>query len=194
MLIALDPLQENPSQEMLVCTVGELRVWPGASNVIAGSTQLSIDIRAKYDDLRLHTVEEVIASIEMVCAQRGVSCQIKRTHDAGAVLSDNGMIQRARAAIRAARPVVRRMLGGSEGGEEGENMIPVIVSGAGHDGLAMAEVTKVGTTGRGAGSSSTTVQCSAFVVFHVVSSKRPSGFMHPHIAYWDACILRSICL
>lgn len=40
-------LQEDTGGEMLVCTVGELRVWPGAGNVIPGSVQLSVDIRAK---------------------------------------------------------------------------------------------------------------------------------------------------
>jgi len=34
-------------EDMLVCTVGELHVWPGASNVIPGAVQLSVDIRAK---------------------------------------------------------------------------------------------------------------------------------------------------
>ena len=29
----------------LVCTVGAISVWPGASNVIAGSTNFSVDIR-----------------------------------------------------------------------------------------------------------------------------------------------------
>ncbi len=29
----------------LVCTVGAVSVWPGASNVIAGSTNFSVDIR-----------------------------------------------------------------------------------------------------------------------------------------------------
>ena len=29
----------------LVCTVGSISVWPGASNVIAGSSNFSVDIR-----------------------------------------------------------------------------------------------------------------------------------------------------
>jgi len=39
------PPSQSTDADMLVCTVGEVRVWPGASNVIPGSTQLSIDIR-----------------------------------------------------------------------------------------------------------------------------------------------------
>lgn len=46
--LAPDPMCLQASDdEMLVCTVGELRVWPGASNVIPGSVQFSVDIRAK---------------------------------------------------------------------------------------------------------------------------------------------------
>jgi len=40
----------------LVCTVGTLSVWPGASNVIAGSTNFSVDIRQVNACLRKHMV------------------------------------------------------------------------------------------------------------------------------------------
>ena len=78
---------------MLVCTVGEVRVWPGASNVIAGNTQLSIDIRSKDDALRSEVVSNVTASIEALCAARHATCSIKRTHDAQAVPCDPDVIQ-----------------------------------------------------------------------------------------------------
>ena len=79
--------------DMLVCTVGEVRVWPGASNVIPGNTQLSIDIRSKDDVLRSLVVANVTSSIEAACAARGVSCSLKRVHDAEAVLCDDGIIK-----------------------------------------------------------------------------------------------------
>ena len=78
---------------MLVCTVGEVRVWPGASNVIAGNTQLSIDIRSKDDALRSEVVSNVTASIEALCAARHATCSIRRTHDAQAVPCDPDIIQ-----------------------------------------------------------------------------------------------------
>jgi len=40
----------------LVCTVGAISVWPGASNVIAGSTNFSVDIRQVNACLRKHMV------------------------------------------------------------------------------------------------------------------------------------------
>lgn len=36
----------------LVCTVGRLSVWPGASNVIAGRVNVTIDIRSRLDNIR----------------------------------------------------------------------------------------------------------------------------------------------
>lgn len=35
----------SPSPSHLVCTIGSVTVWPGASNVIAGSANFSVDIR-----------------------------------------------------------------------------------------------------------------------------------------------------
>ena len=40
------------SAEGLVCTVGQVGVWPGASNVIAGQVNVSVDIRSRRDALR----------------------------------------------------------------------------------------------------------------------------------------------
>lgn len=47
------PLAPSPSpqDEMLVCTVGEMRVKPGASNVISAQTEFSVDIRAKVSTM-----------------------------------------------------------------------------------------------------------------------------------------------
>lgn len=49
----------------LVCTVGELKVWPGASNVIPGSTGFSIDVRAKGDAVRERTVHQFTQALQV---------------------------------------------------------------------------------------------------------------------------------
>lgn len=46
------PGEGKDSGEGLVCTVGQLGVWPGASNVIAGQVNVSVDIRSRRDSLR----------------------------------------------------------------------------------------------------------------------------------------------
>ncbi|GAX82684.1 hypothetical protein CEUSTIGMA_g10110.t1 [Chlamydomonas eustigma] len=188
---------KSSEEDMLVCTVGEVRVWPGASNVIPGNSQLSIDIRSKDDHLRAAVVANVTSSIQEICTRRGVACELKRNHDAAAVMCDDGVIQGFIKAIQDSQPTMSEIrttlnllsteggtsraeghsVGSSEGDAscvesektsskscnivdnggisdqvssettdaafEGED-IPVMVSGAGHDAMAMAEVTKMG--------------------------------------------------
>ena len=40
------PRNDVRKEDSLVCTVGAISVWPGASNVIAGSANISIDVRS----------------------------------------------------------------------------------------------------------------------------------------------------
>jgi hypothetical protein len=41
----------------------------------------------------LQVVANVTESIKAACAARGVSCEVRRTHDAAAVWSDDGIVQ-----------------------------------------------------------------------------------------------------
>ncbi|PNH03393.1 Allantoate deiminase, chloroplastic [Tetrabaena socialis] len=121
----------------------------GASNVIAGHTGISIDVRSKTDEVRERVVQRLLASIASVCARRGVGCDVDRKHDAAAVLSDPGVMEDMIAATKAAAPLFFSALEGAEargsGGlvAAGLRSVPVLVSGAGHDAMAIAEV--VGT-------------------------------------------------
>jgi allantoate deiminase len=89
---------------MLVCTVGEVRVWPGASNVISSNTNFSVDIRSKSDAERDGTVKDVMTAVERMCAARGMTCVVDRTHDASTVLCDDTItaaLKRATADVHA---------------------------------------------------------------------------------------------
>lgn len=44
---------ENDPDDGLVCTVGHVALWPGASNVIAGEANFTVDIRSRSDPVRL---------------------------------------------------------------------------------------------------------------------------------------------
>eukprot|EP00798_Chlamydomonas_sp_ICE-L_P018676 gene18676-25194_t len=109
-----------------------MRIWPSASNVIAGQVQLSLDIRAKDDDLRKAIVKELTLDIKDLCADRGVKCLLKHNHDAASVNSDKKLVMVCGPSCQ------------PPGASLDEAMkVPVIVSGAGHDAMAMAEVTKM---------------------------------------------------
>ncbi|XP_052158476.1 probable allantoate deiminase [Oryza glaberrima] len=127
----------------LVCTVGELLTWPSASNVIPGQVNFTVDIRAMDDKVR----ETIVASFSRLvlqrCDDRLVDCAVEHKHAAAATPCDAELTSQLERATRstissmataAALPGVRRA-----GGET-----PVLMSGAGHDAMAMARLTKVG--------------------------------------------------
>lgn len=124
---------------MLVCTVGDVRVWPGASNVISSNTNFSVDIRSKSDGERDATVKDVVTAIERTCAGRGMRCLVDRNHDAAAVLCDDTIT----AGLARAAAEVRDEASESAGGAAGAAP-PVLISGAGHDALAMVEACPIG--------------------------------------------------
>mmetsp|Transcript_40748 Transcript_40748/g.49430 ORF Transcript_40748/g.49430 Transcript_40748/m.49430 type:complete len:495 (-) Transcript_40748:583-2067(-) len=119
-------------EEMLVCTVGEVRVWPGASNVISGAVNITIDMRARRKEVRLEAVDDVIASIHKTCARRDIDCQVLRKHDAEATECSPSLTERLMESAKDAKV-----------GEGREDEIPVMISGAGHDALAMAAITPI---------------------------------------------------
>ncbi|QDZ21437.1 allantoate deiminase [Chloropicon primus] len=155
-------------ENMLVCTVGEFNVFPGASNVIAGYSNFSIDIRCKDDTMREEVVDLVRVSLKDIAARRSVDCNIETKHNAESCQSSPVFTESLRKGIIGAHSFAKRYeearqvsssvdpaeaVGGDGKGKEGESSIlwemdeasvPVIASGAGHDALAMSEVTPIG--------------------------------------------------
>uniref|UniRef100_A0A0E0LEE8 allantoate deiminase n=1 Tax=Oryza punctata TaxID=4537 RepID=A0A0E0LEE8_ORYPU len=130
----------------LVCTVGELLTWPSASNVIPGQVNFTVDIRAMDDKVRETIVTSFSRLVLQRCDDRLVDCAVEQKHAAAATPCDaqltlqleratrSTMSSMTAAAAAAALPGVR-----GAGGET-----PVLMSGAGHDAMAMARLTKVG--------------------------------------------------
>ena len=56
-------------EDNLVCTVGSASIWPGASNVIPGSANFTVDIRCRSDGVREAVVGDVTAAISALCAR-----------------------------------------------------------------------------------------------------------------------------
>ncbi|XP_015900240.4 allantoate deiminase 1 isoform X2 [Ziziphus jujuba] len=119
----------------LVCTVGEITTWPSASNVIPGQVTFTIDLRTIDDMGREAVIYEFSNRMHQICDQRSVSCTIERKHDANAVLCDTELSMRLKSAAYSA---VTRLTG------EIQDEVPVLMSGAGHDAMAMSHLTKVG--------------------------------------------------
>ncbi|KAL6546201.1 alpha-amylase 2 [Orobanche minor] len=118
----------------LVCTVGEISAWPSASNVIPGQVAFTVDIRAMDDLGREAIIYELSNRMYHICDKRSVLCLIERKHDANAVVCDPELSSKLKSAAYAAL----RWLSGDD-----PDNVPVLMSGAGHDAMAMSHLTKI---------------------------------------------------
>ncbi len=110
----------------LVATVGQVFSKPGAVNVIAGQTILSLDVRSQSDVVRDKAVEQINDIAEAIAGRRSLELSWNHTHQAPAVLCNAKYQAVFSSAIEQAF----------------ENKVPVrrLPSGAGHDAMALAEI------------------------------------------------------
>jgi allantoate deiminase len=110
-----------------VGTVGWIAAVPGSVNVIPGEVRFSIDIRAPKDDDRGAAVAAVHSELREVCRRRDLQLKINTTFDSPSCRCADWL---------------RRQLGSAIAAEG----LPVheVPSGAGHDGMAMIELTDIG--------------------------------------------------
>ncbi len=111
----------------LVGTVGRIKAKPGASNVITGDVEFTIDLRAAQDEVRRDRVGQVVEGMAAICKRRSIEIGIEHVHEASSVSCDAHIMQCMQSALRSA----------------GMDVL-VLPSGAGHDAAAMAEITKMG--------------------------------------------------
>jgi len=103
----------------LVATVGQIDALPGASNVIPGLADLSLDIRHQNDALREIAVAELHATVERIAATRSVRSIWTAVQQTAAVQCD---------------PALTALLVSAADHAE----VPVLPSGAGHDAAALS--------------------------------------------------------
>lgn len=106
----------------LVATVGTIAARPGAPNVIPAEVQLSLDVRDPSDARRRAALRGLLAKARAIARKRGLTVGWTPTQDNGATECD---------------PRLRSVLAGAARSVQGR--APVLVSGAGHDGVVLAE-------------------------------------------------------
>jgi len=114
--------QRALSTSGLVATVGAIQAKPGATNVIAGETRLSLDVRHRHDETRNAAVDYLVRLAEDVATHRGLRVQCNVLMDQRAVPMDPFLVSQVEQAV-------------SKAGCEPYLM----VSGAGHDAMILAE-------------------------------------------------------
>ncbi|CAN5118360.1 allantoate amidohydrolase [soil metagenome] len=105
----------------LVATVGRMSVLPGATNVVPGRVDFTIDVRSGDDADRDAATAEIFAALDGIAASRGVALIAEETQVLAASPCDPGLTDRMAEAVAAIGQPVRRL-----------------VSGAGHDAMVMA--------------------------------------------------------
>lgn len=86
------PGTEAAWEDGLVCTVGSFSLWPGSSNVIAGSANFTIDIRCGSNARRQTLVDDITTTIDSLCLRRGVVCHVALVHNSDAVRLDESVV------------------------------------------------------------------------------------------------------
>jgi len=115
--------QERPP---LVATVGTLQVPAGAANVIPGQTVLSLDVRHPDDQICHDGVDALLSEARAIARRRGLKCEWEQTMQHPATRCS---------------PELSALLSSSVESVQTRNLS--LVSGAGHDGVVMANLTPI---------------------------------------------------
>jgi allantoate deiminase len=128
MILAVERLARDSN---IVATVGKISNSPNAVNVISGYSEFSLDVRSEDDAERDRHLEYILQAFAEISKRRSLSLKINLTHEAPAVLCSEKLIQQlGEASIRA---------------NQAPNNTPFkLISGAGHDAMAMADICEVG--------------------------------------------------
>jgi len=117
---------EGASREGLVATVGQMSVYPGASNVIPGGAALSLDVRHPDNRIRIESTRQILERAREIASRRGLETTAELLSDDPSVPCSANLQSLLTKAIEA--------LG----------LTPVhLASGAGHDAVPMASLTEV---------------------------------------------------
>ncbi|CAN5349717.1 allantoate amidohydrolase [soil metagenome] len=111
----------------LIATVGHLEVFPDAVNVIPGRVELSLDLRAEFDDERDRVFAELERGMHAIAGIRGLTVSVRQTHNAPAVACSPRLREAIAAGINAT----------------GETDPLLLLSRAGHDGMAVGEICEI---------------------------------------------------
>jgi len=109
-----------------VATVGRIDVEPGAINVIPGRARFTVDLRLPDDEARARAGEELVRRLDAVAARRGCPATVETLYESDGAAAAPWLMDALGAAIAAEGLPVRRL-----------------PSGAGHDAMAMAELTDI---------------------------------------------------
>ncbi len=124
MILSVEQIAQRYS---VVATVGKVQAAPGSVNVIPGHCSFTVDIRSGQDSTRDHAWKEIEQQCRAIAKKRDIAITLHEFHNAPAVQCASEFQRRLETAI------------------SGQGIAPLsLLSGAGHDAMAMAALTEVG--------------------------------------------------
>ncbi|MBQ4857807.1 allantoate amidohydrolase [Pseudoalteromonas sp. MMG007] len=124
--LAIEQLAKSASNGE-VATVGQIQARPGATNVIAGKTTISLDARAQNDDDLAILLNAIHTRADQIATSRNLTLDWQWTHAADAVACDTQIQHLFTSACKL-----------------NNQASPSLASGAGHDAMAIAPICPVG--------------------------------------------------
>jgi len=108
----------------LVVTVGQIHVAPGASNVIPGEAELTLDVRHQSDSRRQEAVQFLQGSAENIGRQRGIFVKWQLVQETASVPCDSELTALLKCAA-----------------QKHQSEVIELPSGAGHDAAVLGKIT-----------------------------------------------------
>jgi allantoate deiminase len=127
-VLLIEDVGRKGAAASLVATVGEVRVLPGASNVIPGEVHFTLDVRAADDRARAEAAAEIRRRLDGIGARRKVAVRMDTVYEKP---------------VAACAPWLRRAIAAAITEATGRRPRE-LMSGAGHDGQAMVKLTDIG--------------------------------------------------
>jgi allantoate deiminase len=125
MIVLIEKVAKNV--QFLRATVGQIRVEPSASNVIPSEARFTIDIRHPDTEVKNEALEAIHAQCLEVARVRRLRLRWDYLQQSSAVPMDQRYVDLF-----------------TKSAEAVQGKVPQIISGAGHDGVALSEVCPVG--------------------------------------------------
>lgn len=123
----VDKLCKQDPEADTVGTIGRIQSFPGGSNIIPHKVEFSLDLRDIDLERRQNVYAQIIKKIELVCAARKLSYSVDVNMEIDPVPCADSLINTFNQISKA----------------KGINA-PVMISGAGHDAMLMADITDIG--------------------------------------------------
>ena len=111
----------------VVGTVGAMKIEPGVINAIPGKAELSVDIRSISAEAKEQVARLVERRAQEIAAKRNISVEILPIRSEEPVTLDEGLL-----------PLIKEIC------EEKQIPYEIMSSGAGHDAMQMAKITRAG--------------------------------------------------